>query len=90
MKSLASYFGCGAYYAVPGRSHGHFLITKFSDITSKVLPIFEKYPLVGSKALDCEDFKKAAEIMKAGGHLTRDGLDLIRSIKEGMNRGRNS
>ena len=90
MQMLASYFGCGAYYAVPGYSHVNFLITKFSDITSKVLPFFEKYPLLGSKVLNYEDFKKAAEIIKAGGHLTREGLDQIRSIKAGMNRGRES
>ncbi|HLT42012.1 MAG TPA: hypothetical protein VKZ95_04845 [Sphingobacteriaceae bacterium] len=36
------------------------------------------------------DFKRAAEIMKVKGHLTQSGLDEIRLIKAGMNRGRES
>jgi len=38
--------------------------------------------------LDFEDFKKAAELMKNKEHLTELGLEQIRLIQMGMNRGR--
>jgi len=42
----------------------------------------------GAKLLDYADFKKAVEIMKNKGHLTKEGLEEICKIKVGMNRGR--
>lgn len=90
MKSLVSYLGCGGYYAVPGYSHGNLLVTKFSDITGKIMPFFIKNPIQGIKSLDFADFCKVVDLMKQGGHLTEDGLEEIRLIKAGMNRGRNS
>jgi hypothetical protein len=38
--------------------------------------------------LDFEDFKKVAELMEKKEHLTLEGIEKIRKIKEGMNRGR--
>ena len=43
----------------------------------------------GVKSKDFYDFKRAAELMKNGAHLTPEGLEEIRLIKMGMNRGRN-
>lgn len=54
----------------------------------KIIPFFDKYPLQGVKALDYADFKRGAIIVKARGHLTKDGLDQIKNIKAGMNKGR--
>lgn len=90
LKSLIKYLECGHYNPRSGRDSGDFEVTRFSDIESKILPFFGKYPIEGVKALDFSDFKKAVEIMKVGGHLTKDGLDQIRLIKAGMNRGRES
>ena len=63
-------------------------VSKFSDITDKIIPFFKKYPILGVKALDFADFCKVAELMKNKAHLTKDGLEQIRKIKAGMNRGR--
>jgi len=54
----------------------------------KIIPFFDKYPVKGVKSLDYADFKRAIEIIKFKGHLTVDGLEEIRKIKAGMNRGR--
>jgi hypothetical protein len=69
-----------------------FVVEISSDILDKIIPFCEKYPIVGVKGLDFADFKKkkAAEIMKVGGHLTKDGLEQIRIIKAGVNKGRQS
>ena len=49
---------------------------------------FKKSPIVGVKAIDLEDFCKAVELMQNKVHLTEAGLNEIRKIKAGMNRGR--
>ncbi len=35
-----------------------------SDIENKVIPFFNKYPILGVKELDFEDFKKVGELVK--------------------------
>jgi len=85
MKSLVSYFGCGRYVACDNRDLGQFVVTKFLDLTDKIIPLFQEYPVQGVKHLDFLDFVKVAEIMKEKGHLTERGLD---QIKAGMNKGR--
>ena len=52
--------------------------------------LFEKYPIFGVKTLDFRDFCKASKLIKDKTHLTESGLDKIRLIKAGMNRGRKS
>jgi len=90
MKSLYNCLGCGRYNPVSGRDEGYFTVSSLSDIYGKIIPLLEKYPLVGSKQQDYLDFRKAAELMKSKAHLTEEGLDEIKQIKGGMNRGRNS
>ena len=63
-------------------------VSKFGDITSKIIPFFKKHQIIGVKARDFEDWCKAAELMKQKKHLTLEGLEEIRKIKAGMNRGR--
>lgn len=86
IKSLVQYLDCGNIY-VNVRSID-FIITKFSDIETKLIPLFEKYPIQGIKHLNYLDFLKVRQIMKNDLHLTGDGLKLIRKIKAGMNLGR--
>jgi len=88
LRSLVKYFNCGNYQSYSNRDAGDFVVTKFSDITDKIIPFFEKYPIKGVKALDFLDFRRVALLMKAGVHLTVDGVEQIRVIKERMNRGR--
>jgi hypothetical protein len=89
IKSLVQYFACGIYSE--NSSQGAisiYTVNKFSDINEKIIPFFVKYSLQGSKRLNFEDFKKVVEIMRNKGHLTVEGLEQIRKIKAGMNRGR--
>ena len=89
MKSLVEYLGCGRYVAGPlGYDHGEFIVSNLSDITEIIIPFFEKYPIKGNKSLDFSDFCKATQIMENKSHLTFEGLDKIRLIKSGLNRGR--
>jgi hypothetical protein len=54
----------------------------------KLIPFFDQYPLHGAKRLDYLDFCKVANLMEGKLHLTEEGLDQIRKIKDGMNTGR--
>jgi len=59
------------------------------DIENKVIPFFDKYPILGIKSLDFADFQKVAELVKNKEHLTAEGLSKIIQIVEGMNLSRN-
>jgi hypothetical protein len=66
----------------------YFIVTKFSDLESKIIPFFAKYPLHGAKLADYVDFVKVAQLIKDKSHLTTEGLNPILKIKSGMNTGR--
>ena len=61
-----------------------------SDITEKIIPLFEKYPIIGVKKENFYDFCKVAELMKKKAHLTKEGLEQIREIRKNMNSYRES
>lgn len=90
MKAFIEYLGCGNYYLKTKQDVGDFVVSGLSDITAKIIPFFKKYPIVGVKALDFSDFCKASKLIKDKAHLTEPGLENIRLIKAGMNRGRKS
>lgn len=86
MRSLVDYLDCGKIYVNVGSVD--FILTKFSDITNKLIPLFEKHPIQGIKYLNYLDFLKVGELIKNDLHLTGKGIKLIRKIKAGMNLGR--
>ena len=86
MQYLVEYFGCGSIQYTSDRVD--FVVQKFSDISTKIIPFFNKYPLSGAKLSDFLDFCKAAEIMEKKEHLTKEGLNQILFLKKNMNRGR--
>ena len=90
MKALIEYLGCCNSYLKTKQDIVDFVVSRLSDITDKIIPFFEKYPIVGVKALDFSDFSKASKLIKDKSHLTQSGLENIRLIKAGMNRGRKS
>lgn len=66
-----------------------YMVTKFSDIDQKIIPFFSKYKIFGVKSEDFNDWLKVGELIKNKAHLTDTGLEEIKRIKEGMNKGRN-
>lgn len=88
IKSLMNYFGPSVGKVTERKTCVYFIVTKIVDITEKILPFFEKYPLLSTKQKDLSDFCEVASLMKTKVHTTAEGLDQIRLIKSGMNRGR--
>lgn len=85
MKSLIKYLDCGKIYAKSSVDVIDYEVNNFSDVTEKIIPFFQKYPLLGTKKQNFEDFCKVASLIKSGAHLTKSGLEEIRRIKSGMN-----
>jgi len=54
--------------------HGEYKCSKFSDICGIIIPFFKQYNLLGVKVKDFQDWCKVADIIKAGKHLTPEGL----------------
>jgi hypothetical protein len=86
MKNIISYLECGRYSLRKNQLAGDIEVTKFSDLSKKILPFFFKYPIEGAKSQDLFDFCSVAELIKNKAHLTKEGLEAIREIKKGMNK----
>ena len=84
IKSLIAYFNCGLVRK-RGTQAVDYRVERFSDLINKIVPFFKKYPILGVKSLDFDDFCKVVNLMEQKKHLTKEGLDKIRIIKAGMN-----
>lgn len=85
MQNLINFWGCGRVSKRSNTEAVDFLTTKFSDLTDKIIPFFERIPLQGLKYKNFADFSKIAEIIKVKEHLTPEGLEKIIQLKAGMN-----
>ncbi len=84
IKSLIKYLGCG-YTSLDNRGTIDFKVSNFSSIKDIIIPFFKKYCLYGNKILDFADFSKVVSLMENKKHLTQEGLDEIKKIREKMN-----
>ncbi len=85
LKALRTFFGCGAIRYSRSDGTYKYEVRSVSDLAKKILPHFEKYPLVGAKG---EDFRKFAEIVRlvhAKHHLNRQYLRQIIELAYSMN-----
>ena len=85
MELLKKYLGSGTIEINTKTSVLMLTITKISIITKIIIPLFNKYPILGVKYLDYLDWCKIANLMSEGKHLTNEGLKLIKEIKSGLN-----
>ena len=86
LKSLVSFFGCGQTYSY--KEYTEFRCQSLKYNFEKIIPFFNKYPVIGVKSLDFEDWRKVAKLIETKVHLTNEGFEQIRLIKKGMNKGR--
>lgn len=88
IESLIIYFGCGYIEKDPRGPWLNFTVKNLSDIWEKIIPFFNQHPIIGIKSSDFNDWYKIAELMQNKSHLTKEGLEKIKSIKLNMNKGR--
>jgi hypothetical protein len=89
MENIVNYLGAGKIYKYPNTPAVCLTIVKFSDICNIIIPFFNKCPILGVKLEDYLDWCKIKNSINEGKHLTEEGLNFIREIKSGMNKGRN-
>jgi hypothetical protein len=66
-----------------------YLVQSLKDITNKIIPHFDNYPLLTQKQADYLLFKEVINLMNQGKHLNLDGLREILAYKASMNKGLN-
>jgi len=81
--NISNYLGCGKCYF--NRNEVNLTVSTLSDINNKIIALFNKYPLLGTKKEDYLDFCKVAELIKSKDHLTKQGIENIKRIKSNMN-----
>ena len=83
---LRTVFGVGT---VRDRGDGvhYFEVTRPRDLFERVFPFFEQFPLRSPKEGDLAIFRKIAELVLSGRHLSTEGIDDILNLRSPMNRG---
>jgi LAGLIDADG endonuclease len=77
--------GCGTMRKA-GNGGWYWEVNDLLEISERVLPFFERFPLVGSKARDFERFRDAVAILRRGTLEDQDYVDVL-ALREGMNGG---
>ena len=86
LKIIKNFFDCGAIY-VNRRYDNHkeniyrYCVRNFKDINEKIIPFFKANQLLTYKRKDFELFCKVIEMIKNRQHLTLQGLNQIRQLK---------
>ena len=86
MKHIRESLNCGVVFK--NLTWLEYRVCKFQDVEAKIIPFFHKYKIRGVKAEDYSDWCVVAHMISEKMHLTKEGLEQIRRIKAGVNRGR--
>jgi hypothetical protein len=77
--------GCGTMRRA-GNGGWYWEVNDLTDIQRRVVPFFERFPLVGTKATDFDRFKRAVEILGREVLTDQDYVDVL-ALREEMNGG---
>jgi LAGLIDADG endonuclease. len=88
MNNISNFLNCGLIELSTSKKIVRFVVDKFSDNMNKIIPFFEKYPLLSTKRLDFQDFCKVSCILKEKSFLNEEDILKIKVIKSNMNSGR--
>ena len=88
LEQLRDYFGCGWIRESKGDRTFKYESRSIEDLRSSIVPHFESFPLVGSKARSFAGFSEICQMVGQGDHLDRDGLKKIVAVAYEMNLGK--
>jgi hypothetical protein len=82
---IQAFVGCGSIR--PDRSDKtlKWETRRLDDLVDRIVPHFERYPLLSGKRLDFERFASVCRLATAGAHRTRAGLIEIVGLARAMN-----
>jgi len=91
LKAIKRYFGCGYIKANHKINKNDttlvYVVRSIKDLKEKVIPFFEKYPLLSAKKESFEIFVKVVDLVCCGEHLTQRGVRRIIDLAYRMNIG---
>lgn len=65
-----------------------YRVVAINELLTVIIPFFRANALLTTKNLNFLDFERVMRLIEQKQHLTQDGLNIIRTIAEGMNTGR--
>jgi LAGLIDADG endonuclease len=77
--------GCGSIRRA-GNGGWYWEVNNLADITSRIIPFFDRFPLVGKKAEDYQLFRSAVALLAAG-RLSDTHYAAVLALRERMNGG---
>ena len=86
LHALKAFFGCGVVRSNHGDRLAYRVRSK-EHLLERIIPFFEKHELKTKKRVDFQKFRKVVRMMGQNRHLTSEGIEEIRRIKDQMNRG---
>mgnify|MGYP005863503823 CR=1 FL=1 len=95
LKTIRGHFGCGKIY-INRRKDNHredvakYCVRSLKDLSEVIIPFFEEHRLVTAKKRDFAKFARIVALMRDGRHHEPEGLMIIASIAESMNRRKKS
>jgi hypothetical protein len=88
LQDLQAFFGCGWIRRSKTDRTFKYEVRAIEDLSHRVMPHYERFPLRGCKARSCAGFSHVCRMVEQGDHLQRDGLREIVGIAYQLNLGR--
>ena len=85
LHAIQAYFGCGSIRPDRSDKTVKWETRRLEDILDRVVPHFERYPLLSGKRLDFDRFATICKLMAEARHRDRDGLIRIVELAREMN-----
>ena len=85
LKLFQQHLDCGTIRRNPSDRTFKFEVRSIRDLIGKVIPHFQKYPLLSSKKKDFEKFVAICQMIYEGKHLKQDALKEIVTMSYQMN-----
>lgn len=86
LERIIKTLGCGNIVKPSsGRDRYDISVANIKDITTIIIPFFQKYSLYGTKYLDFHTFCEGIYIIEKKKHLTQEGLDQLKLLAYSMN-----
>src|SRR3989338_6746021 len=89
---ISDFFGCG--YVKPNHPGSFrditevYIVRNRQDLLEKIIPFFEKYPLISQKMDDFKKFAHIVKLMDKGKHLSREVLVNLTKLAFSMYNGK--
>ena len=88
INKLKDFFNTGFIVSSDKRNSVELTIKRFSALKQDLVPFLDKYTLQGAKRTEFNDLKSALRLMDDKVHLTKEGYNIFKALKDGMNTGR--